>query len=146
EYDTDAGKTKLDELLPELPVTPIVITGSDKMHIYFRDPGGLHKCVRDGLELRAGSHLCVLPPSPHPDTGRRYSWFFEPWEVELAQLPAQVLAYFHAPDRLRTAEPTSTMIPTGRRHDELLSLAGSMRRRGMNADEIAAALESVNAN
>jgi hypothetical protein len=63
----------------ELPETPTVRTGSGKLQIYFADPGGLRKRARDGFELRVGPHMCVLPPSEHPETGRPYVWERLPW-------------------------------------------------------------------
>lgn len=79
EFDTDEGGRKLIQLLDgELPATPIVTTGSGKLHLYFRDPGGLEKRARDGLELRVGAHVMVLPPSDHPDTGKPYRWNVKP--------------------------------------------------------------------
>jgi AAA domain-containing protein/primase-like protein len=44
----------------------------------------------------------------------------------------------------KIASKVSDVIPNGLRHRTLLSLAGSMRRRGMNAEEIAAALKVTN--
>lgn len=42
------------------------------------------------------------------------------------------------------APQVDDIIPSGQRNERLTSLAGSMRRRGMNADEILVALEVVN--
>jgi hypothetical protein len=43
------------------------------------------------------------------------------------------------------AEPVAEIIPEGKRRPELLSLAGTMRRRGLARDEILATLRAVNA-
>lgn len=46
--------------------------------------------------------------------------------------------------KVKPAPEVSESIPRGSRHKELLSLAGSMRRRGMGAEEMAAALTVTN--
>jgi hypothetical protein len=69
EYDDEAARGRFLELLGgALPATPIVRTGSGKLHAYFTDPGGLYKAALEGLELRVGPHQCVVPPSLHPET------------------------------------------------------------------------------
>jgi hypothetical protein len=55
------------------PPVPIVETGNRSLHLYYLD-GGQGPAVRDGLELRCGNQVCVLPPSTHPATGRVYGW------------------------------------------------------------------------
>ncbi len=145
EYDTDAAAARLADLLDgDLPLTPIAQTGSGRLHLYFRDPG-VAKSARGGLELRTGAHQCVVPPSLHPGTGRRYRWLanLEPWSVELVDVPRAVLDHM-ASTLNGKAEPVGETIPAGQRRQVLLSLAGSMRRRGMDRVEILAALTAVN--
>ncbi len=149
DVDHDDSEAAVRELLGELPPTPTVRTGRGRLQVYFRDPGGLEKTVRDGLELRVGGHQCVAPPSAHPDTGREYVWLpgLEPWTVPLADLPDSVVEFFaHAREPNGRAAPVEGVIPHGSQHHTLVSLAGSMRRRGMNAAEIYAALWQVNIN
>jgi hypothetical protein len=136
EYDTDEAGTKLKELLGgELPLTPIAQTGRGRLHLYFKD-AGLSKGARDGLELRAGPHQCVLPPSVHPETGQAYRWMdkLEPWTVALGDVPAAVLAYFADERRNGAAPPLPEVIRIGEIDRTLASLAGSnaaaQRRRG----------------
>jgi hypothetical protein len=148
EWDTPEAGEKLTELLAgELPTTPIV-QARRGFHLYFPDPGGLRKCSKDGLELRVANHICALPPSVHPDSGRPYEWLHEkltPWTCELVELPSAIVDYFGTAKRNgRAAKPVAEIIPTGQRHDSLLSLAGSMRRRGMSERSIRAALEATN--
>jgi hypothetical protein len=147
EYDTDQAGRKLLELLDgRLPETPVALTGSGRHHLYFRAPDSVEKAARDGLELRVGAHMCVLPPSVHPTTGTGYRWMggLEPWAMPLDDVPAPVLSYFAETRRNGRAEPVADVIPERSRRTTLLSLAGSMRRRGMTADEILAALVAVN--
>jgi hypothetical protein len=131
-----------------LPATPIVRTGSGRLQVYFADPGGIEKSVREGFELRVGPHMCVAPPSVHPETGKPYTWLDgrEPWTVPLAPLPAELLAYFTNGNSARNghAPAVGDEIPQGNRDATLASLAGSMRRRGMGEAEILAALRVTN--
>jgi hypothetical protein len=147
EYDTDHAGRKLLELLDgSLPETPVALTGSGRHHLYFRAPDSVGKAARDGLELRVGAHMCVLPPSVHPNTSKVYRWMggLEPWATPLGDVPAAVLAYFAETRRNGQAEPVADVIPERSRRTTLLSLAGSMRRRGMTAEEMLAALLTVN--
>lgn len=150
ENDTDEAELVLLELLGGIwPETPTARTGSGRRHLYFEvPPNGVAKAARDGLELRLGAHQCVVPPSEHPDTGFEYSWELEPWSTPLLKVPGDALAYFAeaSASRAGAASPVPDQIPHGRQHYELVSLAGSMRRRGMNANEIFAALWEVNLN
>jgi hypothetical protein len=147
EYDTEQAGRKLLELLDgALPETPVALTGSGRHHLYFRAPSSVEKAARDGLELRVGAHMCVLPPSIHPTTGNGYRWMggLEPWTMPLGDVPASVLSYFAETRRNGRADPVADVIPERSRRTTLLSLAGSMRRRGMTADEMLAALLTVN--
>lgn len=145
--DADAATLRLLNT-ETLPATPIVRTGSGRLQVYFADPGGIEKSVRDGFELRVGPHMCVAPPSVHPETGKPYTWLDgrEPWTVPLAPLPAELLAYFTNGNSARNghASAVGDEIPQGKRDGTLASLAGSMRRRGMGEAEILAALRVTN--
>jgi hypothetical protein len=149
EYDTpEADERLLDDLLGgELPLTPIVVSGSGRLHLYFADPGGLRKATRDGMELRVGSHQCAVPPSLHLVTGREYRWRegLEPWNVEPLPIPQAILDHFALdPDTPRRADPVEEIIPEGMRHNVLLSLAGTMRRRRLTEEEMLPTLRAVN--
>jgi putative DNA primase/helicase len=147
EYDDDDAAERFLELLGgELPETPICRTGSGKLHVYFSAPAGLPKIGREGLELRAGGHHCLVPPSVHPDTGQPYEWLpgHAPGEViDLLPLPSGIIVYFEAdaPARRNGRAPAvGDVIPIGEIDTTLTSLAGTMRRRGMAEDAIYAAL------
>lgn len=66
-------------------------------------------------------------------------------QVEMADSPEWLLDKIQANNDVATlAEPVSDRIPDGSRNSTLASLAGSMRRRGMSAAEIKAALLVAN--
>lgn len=146
EADTeDAERELFAELLGgELPETPVAETGAGRHHVYFTDNGHRH-ATRAGLELRADAHLMILPPSEHPETGAPYRWLVPPWEVDLAPVPEAILTYFDAALRPNgLAPPVGDELLPGFRHKSLVSLAGTMRRRGMGEAEILAALRETN--
>jgi hypothetical protein len=145
EPDTDAARARLLELLGgELPQVPIVESGGRSLHLYFADAGYANG-ARDGLELRSGLQQVVAPPSVHPETGRLYRWLpgHEPWTLPLSEIPEPLLAHFAEKQGGRRG-PVDEEIHQGERRRALLSLAGSMRRRGMGAREMLAALRIVN--
>src|SRR6266545_8191310 len=94
EYDDpEAEERFLAVLGGALPRTPVARTGTGKSHVYFSANGdGIEKAARDGMELRAGSHHCLVPPSVHPDTGNPYTWVegHEPESVTLLPVPETV--------------------------------------------------------
>ena len=145
EFDTDdAGATLIKLLDGNLPDTAIAQSGSGRLHFYFRDNGYTH-ATRDGLELRCGAHLMVLPPSTHPDTGRPYTWTVPPWRIAPGEVPAAVLDYF-----TETTTPQNGTavhggpITLGQRNNALTKLAGSARRQGAEQAEILALLRATN--
>lgn len=68
-----------------------------------------------------------------------------PLTVEERQAEVDSLIREHFPSNGHSAEPISETIPYGTQHNTLVSLAGTMRKRGMGVDEIEAALQIVNA-
>jgi hypothetical protein len=128
-----------------LPDTVSAVTGGGGEHLYFRTDKPV-RCsagvLGPGLDVRGEGGYVVVAPSRHP-SGRRYEWDNHPAEVEVAQLPGWLEGLLVERDN-RKAPPVGQRIPHGQQHDMLVSLAGSMRRRGMEADEIAAALKIVN--
>jgi hypothetical protein len=148
EYDKGATEEAFLELLGgALPETPIVRTGSGRLHVYFTDPGGLEKVSRDGFELRVGGHQCLAPPSIHPETGESYAWLPEHGpELPLLAVPERVLEFFscvngnkpHAP------APLAQVIPLGERHETLFKLMCADRRKGLAEEELLARARVVN--
>jgi KaiC/GvpD/RAD55 family RecA-like ATPase len=138
--------------IEHLPATPMMCQTAKGMHRYYRHPGvevrnGARIKTVDGvieLDVRGDGGYVVGPGSTHP-TGITYrppqKWpslgevpVFDPTWLQSA--PARTIA---------TQEGASgSEIPNGRRNSALASLAGSMRRRGMTADSIEAALLAEN--
>jgi hypothetical protein len=151
--DEDTGKgggrtrVELERTLGKLPETHTVLTGGGGRHYYFTHPGREVRCsagvLGAGLDVRGDGGYVVAPPSPH-GSGRLYRVMLD---REMAELPAGWLdAMLAGRDNGASskAEPVAEIIPEGRRRAELLSLAGTLRRRGLGRDEILAALRAVN--
>jgi Bifunctional DNA primase/polymerase, N-terminal len=63
----------------KIPATLTVISGREDggIHLFYRQPLDQFTSRRlpDGIDLRIGCrHYTILPPSPHPDTGKPYRW------------------------------------------------------------------------
>jgi hypothetical protein len=78
--DTDTAEAE-DWVRAHLPATPLqAISGNGSTHRYYRTPTGAE--IRNkqgwkgipGLDVRGHGGYIVLPPSVHPQSGRRYEW------------------------------------------------------------------------
>lgn len=130
-----------------------VETGSGGRHLYFRHPGPTVRnsagLLAEGIDVRGEGGYVVAPPSNHATGGtyriaeRRPMAPMPAWLLTLCQQGAQPSRTATGEDRA-APEDASGRIPHGRQHYTLVSLAGTMRRRGMTAEEINAALQVVN--
>ena len=126
---------------------PMVMTGSYNgergLQVYCRGPAPTADTPLKGVEVRGRGAYVVLPGSPHL-SGVTYEWVGDrrPWNADdMGELPA---ALRPVQRERTTSAATDGRIAEGRRHIELLSLAGTMRRAGMTDREIAAALLQIN--
>jgi putative DNA primase/helicase len=139
----------LEAAIGPLPETVEALTGKGR-HLYFAHPSVEIRpsagVLGPGLDVRGDGGYVVGPPSLHY-TGRRYEWevAHHPDDMDPAALPEAWVLKLKAdkPKKARTTDPGET-IPEGRRNDTLTSKAGSMRRAGFSADEILAALLTMN--
>jgi hypothetical protein len=129
----------------ELPTTATSRTGRG-WHLIYRTSTPIRPKVgvREHIDLRGPGSYIVVPPSLHI-SAVRYEWAV-PIEAGIAGAPAWIADAARSP---RTAgdrpDGSDGTIPEGQRNMTLASLAGTMRRRGMTAAEIEAALLVVNA-
>lgn len=155
------GLESLDEIeakYGKLPDTLQAVTGSGGRHYYFLLPADLvvHSIPQSkmwpGVEIKAHHSFVVCSPSIHPDTGQRYDWdgMREIEDTPILPAPEWLLQIVRQGGLQAKpkggAEPINSVIPYSTQHLTLVSLAGTMRDRGMNAEEIFAALCAVNAN
>jgi hypothetical protein len=167
DVDEDGGEELLRRLSKgDLPPTLEFSSGKGRRLLYRVPPGvrlkptpkpGGEEVESGELRLLGLGSQTVMPPSRHKDSGRCYAWKpgHGPGEMEPALAPAWVVDLMrddahgrkgkHSHQRahpLGDGEP----IHEKYRNSTLTSLAGTMRRRGMTEEEIAAALLVVNAN
>jgi hypothetical protein len=137
-----------------LPDTVEAITGGGGRHVFFTYAEGVPNEVGKqagrlppGLDVRSDGGLVVAPGSIHA-SGRAYEWegSCHPAETALAPAPEWLLSLVRTPPEAarKTADPVPERIAEGERSRHLVSLAGSMRRRGMEAAEIEPALMETN--
>lgn len=127
--------------------SPSVKTGRG-IHIYLEDPtGGYSPSVgtngETGIDIRAGVSYVVAPPSNHQN-GTTYTWRrypTNPPEPPTPWLDAYIRGRYDKPVRVYEA---ADKITAGSRNQELASLAGTMRRRGLTEQAIRAALLEEN--
>lgn len=84
DFDGPDGFDSLAERYPALLTFPRLQTGSGKSHVWIRSRRSTKKYVTkapDGsnLEVRAGTHYTIAPPSLHP-SGKPYRWIIPPWD------------------------------------------------------------------
>jgi len=145
-HSGDDNLWELEQQHGELPLTVGSLTGGGGAHFFFLHPGGVikYKTLAPGVEVKADGGYVVAPPSIHP-TGESYCWEVasHPDDVALAALPEWLFRLMRRESVLANGSHFSTcntIIPEGQRHNILLSLAGTMRSKGMSAEAITQAL------
>jgi len=138
-----ADRDELAERLGRWPDTPEAITGGGGRHLYFRARDGSHPAghLATGVDVKSGPGAYVVaPPSIH-SSGRRYTWdgLADPLEM-LRNLPPAPDWVYRRTTGPRDAVPDDAPIPEGQRNDTLLRLGCALRRRGLSAAAIKAAL------
>lgn len=132
-----------------LPATAEQITGGGGRHIVFRDPGvPVPKELAPGIDIKSSGGYIIVAPSLHP-SGQCYEWdgiegpraLLDP-----APVPAWLLECFggRLQEKGKAASSAAEKFQAGERNNELASLAGTMRRRGMQQESIEAALVEEN--
>ena len=134
------GRESAAALNGGLPPTLKVLTPSGGWHLYYVCPeGGLRSRngILPGVDLKADGGYIVAAGSTID--GKAYEW--ENAEEHMSAMSEEFLALTRKP-----APPPSLTgaLQDGSRNSTLASLAGTMRRRGMAAGEIKAALAAIN--
>jgi len=139
--------SKLVSTYGPLPQTATVTTGSGGRHFYFKHPGHAVKNSASklgaGVDIKADGGYVVAPPSMHK-TGKSYEWSASPDTTPVAPAPDWLLNLVKDKPVAKTTPTTSiapvTPIPQGERNNALASFAGTLRKRGLVASEIAETL------
>lgn len=139
-----------------LPVTVTAKTGGGGRHILFKHPGiEIHNSagkLGKGLDIRGDGGYIVAAPSIHPN-GNAYAWNERPSQTPLADMPQWIIDLLTTITQLpyqQASAPAPALsvggiFPQGQRNQSLISLAGTMRRRGLSELAIFNALMAENA-
>lgn len=153
--DVDAGhggETTLANLLVQygpLPSTPRTDTGGGGHHYIFAHPGqevrNSSSKVGEGIDIRGDGGYIVAPPSIHP-SGRKYEWPPQPSTppVPMPEWLIRLATKTDNPQVEVVQQQDGQTIKSGSRDMTLASLAGTMRKRGMDHEAILAALKVEN--
>jgi len=137
----------------KLPVTLMQRTGGGGLHYFFRHPGGLWPNstgdethgLGPGLDTRGDGGYIIIEPSVHL-SGNPYEFIDQ--STPLADIPEWLLELLEKLTNERSSKPVVITnrhkIPEGSRDATLTSIAGTVRGRGLDADEIAVLLQVVN--
>lgn len=104
-HDVD-GIANFKKLLEEngpLPETPIAVSPSGSIHIYFKYPKGREiknsaGKIAGGVDVRGNGGCIVVPPSRHPTKGW-YRWEKHPEHTPMAECPDWLLELITAKDK-----------------------------------------------
>lgn len=100
-----------------LPGTVTATTGrSGGLHLYYRcrvPVGNSSGKLGAHIDVKGDGGQVVYPGSIHPETGVRYEWAegFEPWNVEIAELPEHVISLLEEPDKRDTGATVAPRAP-----------------------------------
>ena len=137
---------KLETKNGKLPKTRTHQSGSGGLHIIYKQPQGydIGNTVKlagyEGIDRRGNGGYIVMPPSSHVSGGCYKVIDDSP----ILEAPKEVLDLQGEVKEHSQAGPIPADIPSGMRNQTLVSLGGSMRRRGLAAPTIEAALREVN--
>lgn len=133
------------------PRTCEVMTGGGGRHLYFRynAPGPVPSTLAEGIDVKYAGGYVLAPPSLHV-SGNRYD-VDDPRGAKaflhVAPLPEVLIEVFKVrrAQRAPTPPPAADDVwPTGTRHTRMVSLAGTLRARGLSPPALAAALAAEN--
>lgn len=161
-YAGEQSIVALEQRHGTLTETIQAVTGKGR-HLYYRVDESL--AIRNsagklgpGLDVRGHGGYVIAPPSVHPN-GKTYAWVDGrgPTGFGLAEAPkwlVELALASEAKGRQRVTQPSSAVrlrpndtdgpISAGGRNDYLTRLAGAMRRKGMSAEAMKAALAIEN--
>ncbi len=152
----NGGVVAFEDLLATygaLPDSWTVLTGGGGTHHWFAHPGELAHVpsssskIGPGIDVKSDPGYVVMPPSIHPDSGKAYEWELssEPDDIPLAPLPLWLRAKcVESPAEKMAPKPLPKIIEDGERNEKLTSLAGTLRGRDMDFDEIVEVLDIHN--
>lgn len=145
-HDGDTTWGEISGIYGVLPDTPEALTGGSGRHIYLESSEPVPSRTNapgTGVDVRGDGGYVLAPPSNHA-SGTTYVWDVGRPEFTgpVAPVP-QWLARLLRP-RVEPTKPTADAIIEGGRNNQLTSLAGALRRKGLTFSEIIPTLLEVN--
>ncbi|MDP8212641.1 MAG: bifunctional DNA primase/polymerase, partial [Candidatus Zapsychrus exili] len=137
--DGEASLQKLEATHGKLPVTFTVLTPTGGKHLYFKGRGSnTAGSVGEGIDTRSFGGFVVTPGSRIDD---------KVYEIEIegdaADLPKTYSELIGKKKEVVVLNDTKK-VEEGERNAVLTSLAGTLRRRGLNYDSIYLSLQAIN--
>jgi putative DNA primase/helicase len=131
----------------EFPKTITALTGSGGHHYLFEMPDldirNSAGKLGDGIDTRGNGGYIATAPTIHPN-GNPYKWIEQPSETTLAKSPNWLIEMLFANKEVVIVPQGDGIFPDGQKHYILVSMAGTMRRRGMTTEAIFQALWAEN--
>jgi hypothetical protein len=123
----------------EVPATLVSNTGGGGQHYVYKYDENIRTLVgfKPGLDFRSDGGYIVGPPSNH-ESGKEYVW------ADLSVEPVAAPDWMKTKGQVKTVQPNSGTVLEGGRNAYLMSLAGSMRRRGASQEAIEKGLLAEN--
>jgi len=130
-----------------LPPTVESITGGGGRHLFFTYPPSNPASCKPwtGIDIKSDGGYVVAPYSTHP-CGQKYHWRegHDPGDISPIPAPQWLLEELQRAPKGDSSPEAERSIPEGTRNEALLSLAGTMQRRGMSMTSILRALVEEN--
>lgn len=135
----DESVARLERDHDRLPNAYEVATGGGGRHLYVRVPEGTRsRTLAQGVDFKAEGGYVVAPPSRHA-SGNEYVLVSA---GEIPPAPEWLLTLVHV--RRNGSAPLRKELREGERNAALASIAGSLRNKGLEREEIEAALSTIN--
>lgn len=141
----------LREENPGLIQTVMVSTGNGGQHLWFVHPSGVEirsgaGVLGRGIDIRADFGYVLLPPSK---TSLQYKFELNPSDTEISEMPEWIKDKVNGHPKMNTkyhlpaAVKLGPVVNQGTRHQALTSIAGSLKKTGLEEDEIRATLHII---
>lgn len=128
----------------DIPSTLKVSTGGGGYHLYFSTTAIIKNKVGvlPGVDIRGEGGYIIAPGSFHASM-KPYTWTNDLVTTAIAALP-KTLEDLIKQDSKDVQDPPKNIIPLGSRHTTFVSLAGLLRRHGLESKGITEALKAIN--
>ncbi len=128
-----------------IPHTLKAITGGNGFHLYFSSKKIIKNKVGilPGVDIRGEDGYVVAPGSYHC-SGNLYEWNEDPTTTQIAELPKCIDTLIFSENENVISLHGNSHIPSGTRNNTLTSVAGLLRKHGLEESGIQQALTALN--